>query len=143
MAQSAQIEHGGLRITISSSATWDYSKLGKAMEALKAPHGQNDKVRSWPGHRSQLLIQGIPPSSATQAEHPTARCYTAPVKTSVIGNLALQYGKLYGKVFTDIRLPSRRKIVTLRQRYRGLNKILDSEVGRALRREFSFGVNRL
>ena len=146
MAQSAQMSLEAFEDYYFSVCTLDYSKLSKAMEALKARMEKADQIHiKGPDTDLTFSIKGIPSIICDgKLNIPDGEVYTAPVKTSVNGTLHYNTDSLYmGKVYTDIRFVFRDgKIVEATcSDTEGMNQILDTDEGARYIGEFAFGVN--
>ncbi len=146
MAQSAQMSTEAFEDYYFSVCNLDYSKLSKAMEALKARMDKADKVHIiGPDTDLSFSIKDIPTIICDgKLNIPDGEVYTAPVKNSINGTLRYNTESLYlGKVYTDIRFTFKDgKIVDAScNDTEGLNKILDTDEGARYIGEFAFGVN--
>ncbi|MBN1778053.1 MAG: aminopeptidase [Clostridiales bacterium] len=146
MAQSAQMSTEAFEDYYFNVCNMDYSKLGKAMEALKARMDKTGKVHILgPDTDLTFSIKDIPTVICDgKLNIPDGEVYTAPVRTSVNGTLRYNTDSLYmGKVYTDIRFTFKDgKIVEAScSDTEGLNKILDTDEGARYIGEFAFGVN--
>lgn len=124
----------------------DYSKMGKAMEALIAYMNKTDKVHMvGPGTDLTFSIKDIPAiPCAGNMNIPDGEVYTAPVKNSVNGTITYntpspQQGFTFEHVsltFKDGKIIKAESNDTAR-----INKIFDVDAGARYVGEFSFGIN--
>ncbi|MDD3244313.1 MAG: aminopeptidase [Eubacteriales bacterium] len=124
----------------------DYSKMDRAMDALKALMERTDKVQLLAqGTDLTFSIKGMPAvKCAGEYNIPDGEVFTAPVKDSVNG--VLQYNTPSpnnGLVYENVRLVFRDgKIVEATANYtEQLNHVLDTDEGSRYIGEFAIGVN--
>jgi aminopeptidase len=146
MAQAAGMSTEAFTDFYFKVCTVDYSKLAKAMEPLIQLMKTTDKVHIvGPGTDLTFSIKDIPVVACTGHYNiPDGELYTAPVKNSVNGTLAInQPSKRHGVTYQDIRLKFKDgKIVKVTANYsEKCNQILDSDAGARYLGEFSFGLN--
>lgn len=128
--------------------TFDYGKLKTAIEPLKTLMDSTDKVRLT-GRETDLTfsIKDIPTIPCTgQANIPDGEIFTAPVKTSVNGQIAFNTPTVnQGTVFEGIKLTFENGKIVDAAADGGngdkLNEILDSDDGARFVGEFSLGFN--
>lgn len=126
--------------------TFDYAKMGKAMEALKALMEKTDRVHIV-GNGTDLTfsIKGIPAvPCAGKFNIPDGEVFTAPVRESVNGHISYTVPTLYdGKRFDNVRLEIEKgKIVkATSSNSAAQNFILDTDEGARYFGEFALGVN--
>lgn len=126
--------------------TLDYSKMGKAMEALVAYMEKTDKVRiTGPGTDLTFSIKDIPviPCSG-ECNIPDGEVYTAPVKNSINGRLSYNTPSAFqGFTYENIRLEFKDgKIVKASANdTERINKVFDIDEGARYVGEFAIGVN--
>lgn len=148
MAQLAGMSTEAFEDFYFNVCTFDYSKLKTAIEPLKALMDRTDKVRLT-GRDTNLTfsINNIPTVPCTgQANIPDGEIFTAPVKTSVSGQIAFNTPTInQGTVFEGVKLVFENgKIVTATADGGNgdkLNQILDSDDGARFIGEFSLGFN--
>lgn len=124
----------------------DYSKMDKAMDALKAVMERTDKVRiTGPGTDLSFSIKGM--SAVKCSGHmnvPDGEIYTAPLRDSVEGFITYNTPSISnGFKFENVKLTFRKgKIVeaTANDTER-INGILDTDEGARYIGEFALGVN--
>ena len=126
--------------------TLDYSKMDRAMDALKALMEKTDKVRIvGPGTDLSFSIRGIPAiKCAGHMNIPDGEVYTAPVKDSVNGVIAYNAPTLENGIkHENVRLVFKNgKIVeATSSNTKALNDVLDTDAGARYVGEFAIGVN--
>ena len=124
----------------------DYSKMNRAMDALKDLMDKTDKVRIVNGGTDLTFsIKGIGSvKCAGEMNIPDGEVYTAPIKDSVNGKITYNVPSLYhGIRFDNICLEFENgKIVRATSNNTdALNKILDTDEGARYIGEFAIGVN--
>ena len=126
--------------------TLDYSKMGKAMEALIEYMNRTDKVRMvGPGTDLTFSIKDIPAvPCAGNMNNPDGEVYTAPVRDSVNGTITYNTPSIQqGFTFENVCLTFENgKIVkaTANDTER-INEIFDMDEGARYIGEFAIGVN--
>jgi aminopeptidase len=146
MAQLADMSTEAFEDYYFNVCTLDYSKMDKAMDALKALMERTDKVRLVaPGTDLTFSIKGLPAiKCAGNMNIPDGEVYTAPVKYSVNGTIAYNTPSLEaGFTFTDIKFTFKDgKIIeaTANDTAR-INNQLDIDEGARYVGEFAIGVN--
>lgn len=126
--------------------TLDYSKMNRAMDALKKRMDETDQVRIVaPGTDVTFSVKGIPSvKCAGECNIPDGEVYTAPVKDSMNGVITYNTpSEEQGFTFENIRFEIRDgKIVhaTCNDEER-INRILDTDAGARYFGEFAIGVN--
>ncbi len=126
--------------------TMDYSKMGKAMEPLKALMERTDRVRIvGPGTDLSFSIQGIPAViCAGELNIPDGEIYTAPVKDSIQGTLSYNTPAVYqGFTYEQVQLTFKDgKIVdaTANDTQR-IQQVFNTDEGARYVGEFAIGVN--
>ena len=126
--------------------TLDYSKMDKAMDALKALLDKTDKVRLIAKETDiSFSIKGIGSEKCSgQKNIPDGEVYSAPVKNSVNGVITYNAPSVYkGIKFENIRLEFKDgKIIKATGNHTDkLNEILDTDEGARYVGEFAIGVN--
>lgn len=124
----------------------DYSKMDRAMDALKERMESTDKVRLvGPGTDISFSIRDIAAIKCSgQRNIPDGEVYTAPVRDSVNGTITYNTPTLYnGTTFENISFTFENgKIVDAKSNdTKRLNEILDSDEGARYIGEFAIGVN--
>lgn len=146
MAQMANMSTEAFEDYYFNVCNLDYSKMDKAMDALKALMERTDKVRIT-GRDTDLTfsIKGMPAiKCAGHMNIPDGEIYTAPVKNSVNGKLIYntpseENGFTYTEVsflFKDGKIVEATANDTAR-----INKLLDIDEGGRYIGEFALGVN--
>lgn len=126
--------------------TLDYSKMGKAMEALIEYMNRTDKVRMvGPGTDLTFSIKDIPAvPCAGNMNIPDGEVYTAPVRDSVNGTITYNTPSIQqGFTFENVCLTFENgKIVKATANDTGrINEIFDMDEGARYIGEFAIGVN--
>ena len=126
--------------------TLDYSKMDKAMDALKALMDKTDKVRLVAKDTDLTFsIKGVGSEKCSgQKNIPDGEVYSAPVKNSVNGVITYNAPSINkGLKFENVRLEFKDgKIVNATANYtEKLNEILDTDEGARYVGEFAIGVN--
>lgn len=146
MAQLANMSLEAFEDFYFDVCTLDYSKMDKAMDALKARMDAADKVRLV-GKTLDLSfsIKGIPTiKCAGKMNIPDGEVYTAPVKDSINGHItyntpSLQEGFTYENIHFEIE---NGKIVKASANdNEKINALLDTDEGARYFGEFAIGVN--
>lgn len=146
MAQNAGVSTEKFEDFYFDVCTLDYSKMDKAMDALKALMERTDKVRLLtPETDLTFSIKGIPAiKCAGNMNIPDGEVYTAPVKDSVNGVITYNAPSLHGGIkHENIRLKFKNgKIVEATSSdTQALNKVFDTDEGARFVGEFAIGVN--
>lgn len=146
MAQLAKMSTEAFEDFFFEVCTVDYRAMAKAMEPLRGRMERTRKVHiKGPGTDLKFSIQGIPAEGcAGERNIPDGEMFTAPVRDSVEGSLAVNTASLYqGIVFQDIRLQFKKgKIVDARANHtERLNRFLDTDEGARYIGEFSIAFN--
>jgi aminopeptidase len=146
MAQSAGMSTEAFTDFYFRVCTLDYARLAKAMEPLIRLMKATDKVRIvGPGTDLTISIKNIP--ALAESGHfnvPDGEAFTAPVKNSVNGVLAIHLPCTWEGVFyRDIRFKFKDgKIIKATANFtEQLNQVLDIDEGARYLGEFAFGVN--
>lgn len=146
MAQSAGMSTDAFEDFYFKVCNLDYSKMDKAMDALKKRLDNADKVRIVaPNTDISFSIKGIG-SKKCSGEHniPDGEIYTAPVKTSVNGTItynapSIQSGFKYENV--SLTFKDGKIIKATGNDDKKINAIFDTDEGARYVGEFAFGVN--
>jgi aminopeptidase len=146
MAQSAGMSTEAFSDLYFQACTLDYARLAGAMEPLIRLMKATDKVRIvGPGTDLTFSIKNIP--ALAESGHfnvPDGEAFTAPVKNSVNGVLAVHLPCTRdGISYQDMRLEFREgKIIKATANFSDqLNRVLDVDEGARYLGEFAFGVN--
>ncbi len=146
MANSASMSTDAFEEFYFNVCNLDYSKMDRAMDALKARLDKADKVRiTGAGTDITFSIKGIG-SKKCSGEHniPDGEIYTAPVKDSVNGVItynapSIQNGTKYENVSLTFK---NGKIISATGNYPDkINAVFDTDEGARYVGEFAFGVN--
>jgi aminopeptidase len=126
--------------------TLDYAKMVPGMNALKELMQRTDQVEiRGPGTDLRFSIKQIPAIICGGTHNiPDGEVFTAPVKTSVQGEISFNAGTIYqGSAFDAVRLEFKNgKIIdATANNSNKLNKILDSDPGARFIGEFSLAFN--
>lgn len=124
----------------------DYSKMGKAMDALVDYMNRTDKVRIvGPGTDLSFSIKDIPAvKCAGNMNIPDGEVYTAPVRESINGTLAYNTPAVYqGFTYENICLEFKdgKIIKATANDSERINKVFDTDEGARYVGEFAIGVN--
>jgi aminopeptidase len=124
----------------------DYSKMGRAMESLKAIMEKTDKVRlTAQGTDLTFSIKGIPAiPCAGSCNIPDGEVFTAPIRDSVNGTLSYNTPSVYqGFTYENIKLKFKDgKIIEAEANdTERINKVFDTDEGARYIGEFAIGVN--
>jgi aminopeptidase len=124
----------------------DYSKMDRAMDALKARMEKTDQVHiKGPGTDLTFSIKGLPAIKCSgQMNIPDGEIYTAPVKNSVNGKLSYNTPSLYqGFTFENIVFEFKDgKIISAHSNDdERITKVLNTDEGARYIGEFAIGVN--
>lgn len=124
----------------------DYSKMGKAMEALVELMERTDKVRiTGQGTDLTFSIKGIPAiACAGELNIPDGEVYTAPVRESVNGKITYNTPSLcQGFTFENIcfEFENGKIVKATANNTERLNRVLDTDEGARYIGEFAIGVN--
>lgn len=146
MAQAARMSTAAFERFYFDVCTLDYAKLDKAMEALVRRMQKTDQVRIiGPGTDLSFSIKGIPAIKCSGSHNlPDGEVFTAPVRDSVNGKLALTSQTIYqGVVHENVSLEFRHgKIVRAKSdKTETLNSVLDTDEGSRYIGEFALGLN--
>lgn len=146
MAQQASMSTDAFEDFYFNVCTLDYSKMDKAMDALKARLDKADKVRiTGKGTDISFSIKGIGSKKCSGERNiPDGEIYTAPVKDSVNGTITYNAPSVeQGVKFENVSLTFKDgKIIDATANYtEKLNAILDTDEGARYVGEFAFGVN--
>ncbi len=146
MAQQAKMSSQAFEDFYFDVCTFDYSKMGAAMQPLKALMERTDRVRlTGPGTDLRFSIKGIPAIPCDgKLNIPDGEVFTAPVKTSVNGTIQFNAQTIYqGMVHDNIRLVFKdgRVVEATSSRTEHLNKVLDTDEGARYVGEFALGIN--
>jgi aminopeptidase len=127
--------------------TIDYARMSKAMDPLCELMSHTDKVKiTGPGTELSFSIKGIPNKKCDgKLNIPDGEVFTAPVKTSVNGQISFNTPSIHdGVLYDGIRFEFERgKIVkaTATVNQEKTNKLLDTDEGARYVGEFSFGIH--
>jgi aminopeptidase len=146
MAQQANMSTCAFEDFYFNVCNLDYSKMDKAMDALKARLDKADKVRiTGKGTDVSFSIKGIGSKKcAGERNIPDGEIYTAPVKDSINGYITYNCPSPYnGYLFRDVYLEFKDgKIVDCRSNNtQMMNEIFDVDEGARYTGEFAIGVN--
>lgn len=146
MAQNAGVSTEKFEDFYFDVCTLDYSKMDRAMDALKALMDRTDKVRLVAKDTDLTFsIKGIPAiKCAGHMNIPDGEVYTAPVKDSVNGVITYNAPTLENGIkHENVRLVFKDgKIVeATSSNTEALNAVLDTDVGARYVGEFAIGVN--
>jgi len=124
----------------------DYSKMDKAMDALKRRLQNTDQVRILsPGTDITFSVKGIPSKKCSgHMNIPDGEIYTAPLRDSANGRITYNAPSFsQGFKFENVSLlfENGRIIEATANNTERLNKILDTDEGARCLGEFAFGVN--
>ena len=126
--------------------TLDYGKMAEAQKPLAELMQKTDIVRiQGPGTDLNFCISNMPVVECSGKRNiPDGECFTAPIRTSVEGEIQFNTSTLYrGSVFDNIYLRFKKgKIVEAHSNNDArLNEILDSDEGARYIGEFAIGFN--
>ncbi|HEY8443514.1 MAG TPA: aminopeptidase [Clostridia bacterium] len=146
MAQASSMSTDEFEDLFFKVCNLDYSKMDKAMDALKEYMEKTDMVRLvTPTTDISFSIKNIPVIKCSgQRNIPDGEVYTAPVKDSVNGVIEYNAPSMYqGLKHEKVRFVVKNgKIIEATSSHtEELNKILDTDEGARYFGEFSFGVN--
>ena len=146
MAQNAGVSTEKFEDYYFDVCTLDYSRMDKAMDALKALMEKTDKVRLVsPGTDLTFSIKGIPAiKCAGNMNIPDGEIYTAPVKNSVNGVITYNAPSLHGGIKHEnicLRFIEGKIVEATSSNTEALNKVLDTDAGARYVGEFAIGVN--
>lgn len=146
MAQNAGMSTEKFEDFYFDVCTLDYSKMDRAMDALKALMDRTDRVRLVsPGTDLTFSIKGIPAIKCSgQMNIPDGEVYTAPVKDSINGVITYNAPTLHGGIrHENVRLVFRngRIVEASSSDTEALNSVLDTDEGARGVGEFAIGVN--
>lgn len=146
MAQSAGMSTDAFEEFYFNVCNLDYSKMDKAMDALKARMDKADKIRIVaPGTDLSFSIKGIGSKKCSGGHNiPDGEIYSAPVKDSVNGVItynapSVQNGFKYENV--SLTFKDGKIIKATGNDEKKINAIFDTDEGARYVGEFSFGVN--
>lgn len=146
MAQQAGMSTDGFEEFFFNVCNLDYSKMDKAMDALKIRLDKADKVRIVsPGTDISFSIKGIGSTKcAGNMNIPDGEIYTAPVRDSVNGIItynapSVQNGFKYENV--SLTFKDGKIIKATGNAPKKINAIFDTDEGARYVGEFAFGVN--
>lgn len=147
MAQQASMSTPAFEDFFFRVTTVDYSKMAKACEPLKEQMNNTDEVHIvGPGTDLRFSIKDIGAvPCAGEANIPDGECFTAPVKTSMNGEITYNTVSLYqGTEFKDIHFKvkdGRIYEATAGDQTKKLNDILDTDEGARYFGEWALGFN--
>lgn len=146
MAQQAGMSTDAFEEFYFNVCNLDYSKMDKAMDALKARLDSADKVRIVAKDTDiSFSIKGIGSKKCSGERNiPDGEIYTAPVKDSVNGTITYNAPSVeQGIKFENVSLTFKDgKIISASANHtEKLNAILDTDEGARYVGEFAFGVN--
>ena len=146
MASQAGMSTDGFEDFYFSVCNLDYSKMDKAMNALKDLMDKTDKVRIVAKNTDiTFSIKGIGSKKCSgHMNIPDGEVYSAPVKNSVNGVITYNAPSIeHGIKFEDVRLEFKDgKIIKATANYTDkINAILDTDEGSRYVGEFAIGVN--
>ena len=146
MAAQAGMSTDGFENFYFSVCNLDYSKMDKAMDALKKLMDKTDKVRLTAKDTDiTFSIKGIGSKKCSgHMNIPDGEVYSAPVKNSVNGVITYNAPSIeHGIKFENVRLEFKDgKVVNATANYTDkLNAILDTDDGSRYVGEFAIGVN--
>jgi aminopeptidase len=146
-AQSAGMSGEAFEDWFYKVCTVDYSRMGRAMEPLKALMERTDRVRILgPGETDlSFSIRGIPVVPCSGAMNlPDGEIYTAPVKDSVNGVIAYNTPSIHdGFEYTGIQFvfENGRIVEAAANDSKRINTVLDTDPGARFIGEFAIGLN--
>lgn len=146
MAQMASMSLDSFTDFYFDVCTMDYSKMNKAMDALKDLMESTDKVRlAGKGTDLTFSIKGMPAiKCAGEMNIPDGEVYTAPVRNSVNGVISYNTpSKEQGFTYENIRFEIKdgKIIKATANDDERINKLLDTDEGARYFGEFAIGVN--
>lgn len=146
MAQLAKMSTEAFEDFYFDVCNLDYSKMDKAMDALKKLMEKTDKVHlKGPGTDLTFSIKDIPAiKCAGNANIPDGEVYTAPVRDSVNGTISYNTPSPYnGFTYENVQLTFENgKIVNATANdTEKINKVFDTDEGARYVGEFAIGVN--
>lgn len=147
MAQQADMSTEAFEDFYFRVCTFDYRKLGEAVQPLADRMRNTDRVQiKGPGTDLEFSIKGIGAVPCTGSHNiPDGECFTCPIRDSVNGVISINTPSLnQGTQFSDIRLALKDgRIVeaTCADQTEKLNTILDSDEGARYIGEWSLGFN--
>lgn len=146
MAQQAGMSTDGFEDFYFNVCTLDYSKMDRAMDALKKRLDNADKVRiTGKGTDISFSIKGIGSKKCSgHCNIPDGEIYTAPVKTSVNGVISYNAPSVeQGFKFENVTLTFKdgKIIEATANDTEKLNAVLNTDEGARYIGEFAFGVN--
>ncbi len=146
MAQSAGMSTDAFEEFYFNVCTLDYSKMDRAMDALKKRLDSADKVRIVAKDTDiSFSIKGIGSQKCSGSRNiPDGEIYTAPIKESVNGTITYNAPSVEnGFKFENVSLTFKdgKIIKATANDTQKLNAILDTDAGSRYVGEFAFGVN--
>lgn len=146
MAQAASMSQEAFEDFFFEVCTMDYSRMSRAMDALKAWMERTDQVRIvGPGTDLRFSIAGLPAvKCAGECNIPDGEIYTAPVRESVNGVISYNVPSIQdGFTFENVQLHFENgKIVQASANdAQRIQKIFDMDEGARYVGEFALGVN--
>jgi aminopeptidase len=146
LAQLADMSEEAFENFFFEVCNFDYAKMSKAMDPLKALLERTDRVRIVsPGTDLAFSIKGFPAIKCDGGSNiPDGEVYTTPVKNSVNGVISYNTPSLQsGFVFENIVLTFKDgKIIDAKANdTKRINTVFDTDDGARYVGEFSFGVN--
>jgi len=146
MAQLSQQSTEAFEDFYFNVCTLDYSKMSRAMDALKTRMESADQVHlTGPGTDLRFSIKNIGAVKCDGSHNiPDGEVYSAPVKDSVEGVIAYNTRSIYlGTTFQDLKFEFKQgKIVNAEaNNTTRLNEILETDEGARYVGEFALGVN--
>lgn len=146
MAQQAGMSTEAFEDFYFNVCTLDYGKMSKAMDALVKRMENTDKVHiTGPGTDLTFSIKGMPAIKCDGEKNiPDGEVYTAPVKTSVNGELTYTAKTIYHSVTHDnvhLVFKDGKIIKATSDKTDDLNRVLDTDDGARYIGEFALGVN--
>ena len=146
MAQMAKMNKDEFEDFYFNVCNLDYSKMSKAMDALKDLMNKTDNVHIvGPGTDLMFSIKGIPAEKYIGTFNiPDGEVATAPIKTSVNGYISYNTETTYnGITFNNIRFEFKdgKIINATSNNTKELNEILDLDEGARYIGEFALGLN--
>jgi aminopeptidase len=152
-AQAAKMSTEAFEDFFFRVSCFDYAKMGRAMESLKALLERTDKVRikcpatpaAPKGTDISFSIKGLPAiPCAGEMNIPDGDVYTAPVKESVNGIISYNTPSVYqgfGYEQISLRFKNGKIVEAAANDTKRLNAVLDTDAGARYVGEFALGVN--
>jgi len=146
IAQQANMSNEAFEDFYFKVCTLDYSKMDRAMDALKARMEKTDVVRmTGPGTDLTMSIKGMPAIKCSgNLNIPDGEIYTAPVRTSVNGKITYNTPSVHeGFTFENIcfEIKDGKIIKATANDTERINKVLDVDEGARYFGEYAIGVN--